>query len=278
MKKICAIVLSLILVAFAISVSAVEQTDIIRNDESGIPDRNLYQQLILDFDKNDDGLLQLSEVENVGAILVDGKDISSLKGINYLTNLKIISAGYNNLESLEGVEGLHLHSIFVAYNNLTDISALADMSDTLEEINVTENQLSTLPNFKSFNLTCVDAPQNRSTDFTYNKLTYSELYTKIPDHLFWFHGPGQGGSTLDFDWLKVEAMLQEPDLPMGDANEDFKVTIEDTTFIQKVVADLEVIKEWTPQYYAADVNFDDSINIEDATTIQKYIAGIITEF
>lgn len=276
MKKICAIVLSLILVAFAVSVSAVEQTDIIRNDESGIPDRNLYQQLILDFDVNSDGLLQLSEVENVGAILVDGKEINSLKGINYLTNLKIISAGYNNLESLEGVEGLHLHSIFVAHNNLTDISALADMSDTLEEINVSENRLSTLPNFKSFNLTCVDAPQNRSTDFTYNKLTYSELKSKIPDHLFWFHGPGQGGS-LDFDWLKVEAMLQEPDLPMGDANEDFKVTIEDTTFIQKYIADLEVIKEWTPQYYAADVNSDGSINIEDAITIQKIVAEI-TEF
>ena len=143
MKKICAsaIVMSLILVAFAVSVSAVEQTDIIRNDESGIPDRNLYQQLILDFDKNDDGLLQLSEVENV----------------------------------------------------------------------------------------------------------------------------------------KVEAMLQEPDLPMGDANEDFKVTIEDVTFIQKYIADIEVIKEGTPQYYAADVNCDGSINIEDAITIQKYIAEIITE-
>lgn len=112
MKKICAIVLSLILVAFSVSVSAVEQTDIIRND---------------------DGLLQLSEVENVGAILV------------------------------------------------------------------------------------------------------------------------------------------------GDANEDFKVTIEDTTFIQKYIADLEVIKEGTPQYYAADVNLDGSINIEDAITIQKYIAEIITE-
>lgn len=135
MKKICAsaIVMSLILVAFAVSVSAVEQTDIIRNDESGIPDRNLYQQLILDFDKNDDGLLQLSEVENVGAILV------------------------------------------------------------------------------------------------------------------------------------------------GDANEDFKVTIEDTTFIQKYIADIEVIKEGTPQYYAADVNCDGIINIEDAITIQKYIAEIITE-
>lgn len=76
---------------------------------------------------------------------------------------------------------------------------------------------------------------------------------------------------------KVEAMLQEPDLPMGDANEDFKVTIEDTTFIQKYIADLEVIKEGTPQYYAADVNCDGSINIEDAITIQKYIAEIITE-
>ena len=62
-------------------------------------------------------------------------------------------------------------------------------------------------------------------------------------------------------------------LPIGDANGDGKVTIDDATMIQKFVAELV---ELTPdQFIAADTNCDGIVNIDDATMIQKYIAELI---
>ena len=62
-------------------------------------------------------------------------------------------------------------------------------------------------------------------------------------------------------------------LPIGDVNGDGKVTIDDATMIQKLVAELV---ELTPdQFIAADTNCDGIVNIDDATMIQKYIAELI---
>lgn len=277
MKKFFAIFMSLILLILAMPVGAVEQTDdIIRNNENGISDINLYQEIVSHFDQNNDDLIQLNEVEKITVLFVDNKNISSLKGINHLTNLKIISAGFNNLQNLDGIEGLKLNSIYVAYNQLNDISALADMSESLKEINVTHNQLFTLPNLKSFNLTCIDAPLNRSTDFSYNKLTYAELSNKLPDHLFHYHGYGQGGVILDYDWLDAQSKLQDPEIFLGDVNLDNIIAIEDVTILQKHIAGLIEID--SVQFTNADVNIDRVVNVVDATLIQKLIADLISEF
>ena len=63
---------------------------------------------------------------------------------------------------------------------------------------------------------------------------------------------------------------------MGDVDLDGRITVKDTTLIQKFVAALEDLH---PNKYAvADVDNNGNVNVKDATMIQKKIAGIINEF
>jgi hypothetical protein len=58
-----------------------------------------------------------------------------------------------------------------------------------------------------------------------------------------------------------------------DVNEDGSVDISDATFIQKYLANLEVLTD--TQYKQADCNADGMVDISDATHIQKYLAKIL---
>ena len=55
----------------------------------------------------------------------------------------------------------------------------------------------------------------------------------------------------------------------GDANGDTDINIEDATFIQKVIVDLEFDNG------RCDINKDGNVSIIDVTQIQKFIAEII---
>lgn len=62
----------------------------------------------------------------------------------------------------------------------------------------------------------------------------------------------------------------------GDANGDGVITVDDSTLVQKCIADLAIL---TPkQIEVADVNHDGIVNVVDATMIRKYVAEIIDHF
>ena len=91
------------------TVYAQEAADqIITNDENGIPDKNLYDVLVEKCDNNGDGILTVSEAEDVHSVTLRECNITSLKGIEYL----------------KGVRYLYLDD-----NNLTDISELGELKD-----------------------------------------------------------------------------------------------------------------------------------------------------
>ncbi|MDD5923489.1 MAG: dockerin type I repeat-containing protein [Clostridia bacterium] len=62
----------------------------------------------------------------------------------------------------------------------------------------------------------------------------------------------------------------------GDVTGDGKVTMEDVTSIQRVVAKLSTFRP--SQREKADVTDDGKVNMEDITYIQRYIAKLITKF
>ena len=62
----------------------------------------------------------------------------------------------------------------------------------------------------------------------------------------------------------------------GDVTGDGKVTMEDVTSIQRVVAKLSTFKP--SQKEKADVTDDGKVNMEDITYIQRYVAKLVTKF
>lgn len=67
-----------------------------------------------------------------------------------------------------------------------------------------------------------------------------------------------------------------PPVTFGDVDHENGVDITDATLIQRVVAQLEHIDDYSA--YPADVDNDQKVTILDATLIQQYLVGMITEF
>lgn len=209
----------ILLSAIPIGVSAAE-SDVIYNDDSGIPDPVLYNCLLEKYDANGDGLLQKDEALSVELIYHNSWEsdapvpIYSLKGLNKCSNLSELIILYNKLTTLEGIEGLNLKLIRVHTNNLTDISAISGMSDTLETLNVQNNQLSKLPDLTSFSKLKVNTNTivQATTDFEQNKFSRKELTAKLPIHLkewidVWMDGDKQNPDPENMDLIDTDTNI-----------------------------------------------------------------------
>ena len=186
--------------AYTVGLSAATYDEVILNDETGIPDPVLYNYLISEYDTNNDGLLQKEEADCITRIIYDRyygateSLVYSLKGLNKCKNLKMISFESNKLSNLEGIEGLNLTRIKVVDNELTDISSVSGMAESLEDLVVSYNSLSSLPNMKNFTNLKVNpwVSTKDTTNFSYNKLSLKELNEKLPSQLkeyfdFWMY-------------------------------------------------------------------------------------------
>lgn len=205
-RKVTLWVLSTVLAVFmligvcSVGVSAATDDGVIRNDETGIPDPVLYNYLISEYDTNNDGVLQKEEADCITRIFYDRyygateSLVYSLKGLNKCENLTEISFESNKLSNLNGIEGLQLTWIKVVDNELTDISSISGMAESLETLVVSYNSLSSLPDMKNFTNLKVNpwVSTKDTTNFSYNKLSLKELNEKLPSQLkeyfdFWMY-------------------------------------------------------------------------------------------
>ena len=186
--------------AYTVGLSAATDDGVIRNDETGIPDPVLYNYLISEYDTNNDGVLQKEKADCITRIFYDRyygateSLVYSLKGLNKCENLTEISFESNKLSNLNGIEGLQLTWIKVVDNELTDISSISGMAESLETLVVSYNSLSSLPDMKNFTNLKVNpwVSTKDTTNFSYNKLSLKELNEKLPSQLkeyfdFWMY-------------------------------------------------------------------------------------------
>ena len=108
-------------------------TDVIENNESGIPDKVLYQNILKVLGKQSTDTFTEQEASSVEELeIVDYKKIpmESLKGIGYLTNLETLKIQDQwQLSSLEGLDGRlkKLDALNVSYSGITSIKEVANL-------------------------------------------------------------------------------------------------------------------------------------------------------
>ena len=108
-------------------------TDVIENNESGIPDKTLYQNILKVLGKQSTDTFTEQEASSVEELeIVDYKKIpmESLKGIGYLTNLETLRIkDQRQLSSLEGLDGrlTKLDALEVSYSGITSIKEVANL-------------------------------------------------------------------------------------------------------------------------------------------------------
>ena len=103
---------------------------------------NRFAALVLQFDKNNDGVLQRSEAELVTEINVDGQNIESLQGIEYFTNLEVLACSINVLDSLDVSHNTKLRELYCHSNRIAVLDVT--MLPNLEVLNCRGNRLSKL--------------------------------------------------------------------------------------------------------------------------------------
>ncbi len=114
-------------------------------------------------DSNLDGEIQISEAEAITALKISSSQITSLEGIQYFTNLRVLDCNRNTLTTLEHLNELSsLLSLNCGWNPLTSsesISALTNLSWLMcDENDLTELDLSSFSN-----LTFLDCSKNNIT-------------------------------------------------------------------------------------------------------------------
>ena len=80
-------------------------------------------------DINNDGQIQLSEIENLEFLDVSSRDIKSLKGIQYFVNLTKLNCYKNQLTNLDISKNTKLQTLFCYDNQITNlnVSKLSDL-------------------------------------------------------------------------------------------------------------------------------------------------------
>ena len=261
LRKVVSVLIVLILVAsFNIPMAYAAEGDIL-NDESGIPDTVLYNYILSVSDTNNDGVIQKSEVKDIRYLWCGYNDdenrqrIKSLKGLSNLENLVVVDVTDNELVSLDGIQGLNLIDIRAGYNKIVDISAVEGMSSTLEYLDVHNNNLSKLPDMTKFTELAPPA-MYVGTDFSYNKLTYNEMYYNLPPQLA-IEEYVEGAT-----WVDIQSEYQTPD-PIPEAEE---VTLNSNGIVVKGL----IIPDAILQVTQIDLDIENAVMCYDVNLIRDY--------
>lgn len=181
-KKIIAILLMINIVGTMTGINnrivkadETDSSEIIENNENGIPDKNLYDAVLEQWDTNKDGKLSIAEATTYDTLNLSQKNISSIKGINYFTKLK---------------------NLYLDDNNISDISILNKIKK-LAFVQIKNNKITTLENCfaEGGEIFALDLSGNQIVDtkglekleeVTYLTLADNQIsdISNLPNHIF----------------------------------------------------------------------------------------------
>ena len=157
-------------------IDAVDPTDpstIPSDMTKAFPDKIFRDYVILKFDRDWNGIISEEEALNVKKIDVNNKQISSLKGIQYFSNLENLDCSWNVLTSLDVSKNTALTELECQYNQLTSLDV--SKSTSLIKLNCAFNQLTSLDISKNTALTNLSCLYNHLSSLDVSKniaLTY----------------------------------------------------------------------------------------------------------
>ena len=108
-------------------------------DETNFPDANFRSYVLASFDSNGDEKLDDEEIANVKYINAPAKTISSLKGIEYFTELLELNCDNNQLTSLDVSKNTKLVKLICSKNGLTSLNT--SHNPLLKKLDIYNNKI-----------------------------------------------------------------------------------------------------------------------------------------
>lgn len=148
------------------ALAATEDKGIEIKDTNNFPDKRFVDN-IRQYDTKTDGYLSKQELDKVTEMNLGpnaygyGKNIESLKGIEYFTKLEILECPYNKITELDMSSNLALKSLGCYRNQLTQLNVSGNSE--LTSLSCGDNQLTALDVSSNPNLTLLDCHNNQLT-------------------------------------------------------------------------------------------------------------------
>lgn len=193
LKKAIVICMSLLMILslpttmWATENEGTQEELVILNDETGIPDKALYDAVLQVADKNKDGKLTVSEAEAVTFLSADQKEIKDITGIGYLKKLTYLSLNNNEISDVSALKDCtNLEHLYLMENSIEDISALGNMSNLIW-LRLNQNNITDISPLKAcVNMISLGLNENPITDISAiaNMTNLGEVYlmdTKVTD-------------------------------------------------------------------------------------------------
>ena len=161
-----------VLVAASLLVACNKETQEIKFVEDvclQMEDINFMKYCYDNFDVNHDGIVSMSEAQSVKKIDVHSKDINSLKGIEYFSQLSELDCAFNNLTSLDVSKNTQLISLDCKLNSISSLDV--SKNTQLISLDCNENSISSLDVSKNTQLVSLRCYFNNLTSLDLSKNT-----------------------------------------------------------------------------------------------------------
>lgn len=118
----------LLVMGLILSSLTVNAAGSVQINATNFPDAT-FRQLVKGYDSNKDNVLSETEAKSVTSISLQGSSITSLKGIEYFTELSHLDCSYNNITSLDLSKNTKLTYVRADNNKYTslDVSKLTEL-------------------------------------------------------------------------------------------------------------------------------------------------------
>lgn len=116
---------------------------VLHYSDEDIEDINLYQELRRIYDVNDDWIITRDEIDSVEAVELDAsyRNITSIKGIEFFTNLTSINLSNNKIIDISYLSTLYnVKNLYLNNNEIIYINALESLNN-LEYVNLSYNDI-----------------------------------------------------------------------------------------------------------------------------------------
>ncbi|CAI6048406.1 hypothetical protein PAECIP112173_01291 [Paenibacillus sp. JJ-100] len=170
-KYLSGVILSIVvgssLTGYAPVVQA-EQTAIVQAPtEVSFQDEQLKKAIQKVLNKNENEVILQKDMEGLTSVNLYGKEIKSLDGLQYASNLKYVSLNHNKIADLSPLSTLtKLKGINLNHNQITSIEALSSLT-ALEELQLSGNQIDSIEVVKQLPmLRFLEVNDNKITDIS----------------------------------------------------------------------------------------------------------------
>lgn len=169
--KLLLVMVLMLLIVCVVPVTVLAAEGDVAISETNFPD-GTFREYVKKFDSNKDGMLSQAERSSVTYIRVDNSNITSVKGVEYFTNLNSFYCSGNKLTSLDLSKNTSLGIVYCYENQIASLNLGAN--EKLYEINCRNNKLTKLDVTKCPNLQYLYCYSNQITslDVTKNPKLY----------------------------------------------------------------------------------------------------------